>query len=131
MNDLCIRDLTDIVGGRLRLGCLPPLGGELEPLGAVVVDCERVAQGDTYWELDCESGASRADEAFARGALGVVVSGRRVEPWAGTFSLEVDDTRAALGRLTQVVRRPLTATVRWCRKKSSKQTRSACSRPGE
>lgn len=131
MNHLCIRDLTEIVGGRLRLGCLPPLGGELEPLGPVVVDCSRVKHGDTYWELAETGGPSRADEAFARGALGVVVSGRAVEPWAGKFSLEVEDARAALGLLSQTARRPLSEKVRGCLNSATKQLRRICSRPCE
>lgn len=126
MNHLCIRDLAELVGGTLRLGCLPPLGGVLEPLGPVVVDCGRVSQGDTYFELEDPSGPCRADEAFARGALGVVVSGRRIEPWAGKFTLEVEDARAALGLLTQVTRRPLGAAARWCWNSATTKARRIC-----
>ncbi|MFO0869748.1 MAG: Mur ligase family protein [Pirellulales bacterium] len=105
MPHLCIRDLVEITGGRLRLGDMPPLGGELEPLGRVVVDCGQVQPGDVFWSLEREAGREDLpEEAFARSALGVVTSGRRVEPWAGKFAIQVDDSRAALRQLVRAVR---------------------------
>lgn len=105
MSHLCIRDLVEITGGRLQLGALPPLGGELEPLGRVVVDCQQVRPGDVYWPISGEGGeTSLPEEAFARSALGVVTSGRRVEPWAGKFAIQVDDCQAALRQLVRAVR---------------------------
>jgi UDP-N-acetylmuramoyl-tripeptide--D-alanyl-D-alanine ligase len=113
MNHLCLRELAEIIGGRLRLGCMPPLGGELEPLGRIATDSERVRQGDVFWGLATseENGSWRAEEAYARGALGAVVSGRRLEPWAGKFSLEVEDARSALWRLARAMRRRFTGTL--------------------
>src|SRR6185503_18930587 len=101
MNHLCLRELAEIAGGRLRLGCLPPLGGEHEPLGRITTTSEHVQPGDVFWGLAAkqQNGSWRAEEAYARGALGAVVSGRRLEPWAGKFSLEVEDARTALWRL--------------------------------
>lgn len=105
MSHLCIRDLVEITGGRLQLGALPPLGGELEPLGRVVVDCQQVRPGDVYWPIGRDAGeTAMPEEAFARSALGVVTSGRRVEPWAGKFAIQVDDCHAALRQLVRAVR---------------------------
>ncbi|MFO0902828.1 MAG: Mur ligase family protein [Pirellulales bacterium] len=101
----CIRDLVEITGGRLKLGAMPPIGGELQPLGRVVVDCRQVRPGDVYWSLDRDNPESGLpEEAFARSALGVVTAGRRVEPWAGKFAIQVEDSRAALRQLVRVAR---------------------------
>lgn len=102
----------EITGGRLQLGAMPPLGGELEPLGRVVVDCQQVRPGDVYWSLDRGAGDDAfPEEAFARSALGVVTAGRRVEPWAGKFAIQVEDSRAALRQLVRAVRCRFTGFV--------------------
>lgn len=107
MNRLCIQDLARITGGRLRLGSLPPLGGDMEPIGRVVVDARDVLPGDVFWSLDngVHDRAGRAEEAFARGAVGIVTAGQEVEPWAGKFSILVDDARWALWQLAAWSRR--------------------------
>src|SRR5262245_34413055 len=98
MLNLCIEELHRIVGGEVRLGLMPPLAGTLEPLRRVVVDSSRARPGDVYWALvgPDYDGAQTAEEAFTRGALGVVVSSRSVEPWAGKFVLRVPDANQAL-----------------------------------
>lgn len=104
-SNFCIRDLVEITGGRLQLGAMPPLGGELQPLGRVVVDCREIRPGDVYWSLERDNlDAGLPEEAFARAALGVVTAGRRVEPWAGKFAIQVDDSQAALKQLVRAVR---------------------------
>ena len=107
INDLCIRDLAAIIGGSLQLGSMPPLGGELEPICRVVTDTRHVKPGDVFWGLAGErsDGSLMAEDAFARGALGVVVAGRHVEPWAGKFTIRVADVNKAFGRLTRWMRR--------------------------
>ena len=112
MTNLSIGELADIVGGRLRLGSMPPLGGALEPVGRLSVDSTAVRPGEVYWALptDCNE-ACAAEAALARGAAGVIVAGRRVEPWAGTFSIEVDDTKWALWQLGRAVRAKLLGQV--------------------
>ena len=45
------------------------------------------------WKDRGSTAAHFAEEAFIRGAAGVVASGRRVEPWAGRWVLEVEDSR--------------------------------------
>ncbi len=95
---LCVGDLVRITGGRLRLASLPPLAGEFEPVRRIVTEMSDVAEGDVYWARPAARGvaAECVEEAYARGALGVVVVGRRVEPWAGRFVLEVNDSEQKL-----------------------------------
>ncbi len=113
MDDFCIRRLHDTIGGRLQMGSLPPLGGDIEPLGRVVVDVGSVSDGDIFWALESSphDSAACAEEAFMRGALGAVVSGRSLEPWAGRFSIEVEDTCWALWQLASTVRRRYSGCV--------------------
>jgi hypothetical protein len=107
MMNLCIEELQRIVGGEVQLGLMPPLAGKLEPLRRVVVDSSAARPGDVYWALVGEDfdGARMAEEAFARGALGVVASSRHVEPWAGKFVLTVRDANVALHTLAEHERR--------------------------
>lgn len=110
MNTWSIRDLATACQGRLKLGAMPPVGGELEPVGRIIADLNALRSGDVYWEL---GGRQRpfAEEAFARGALGIVVSGRHVEPWAGKFAIDVDCTRQALERAAHAARRDFCGQV--------------------
>jgi UDP-N-acetylmuramoyl-tripeptide--D-alanyl-D-alanine ligase len=102
-----------MIGGRLHLGTMPPLGGELEPVGHVVTDVREVRSGDVFWAVESSptSTAARAEEAFARDAAGAVVSGRELEPWAGKFSVLVDDPQIALCQLARRVRARFTGSV--------------------
>ena len=106
MNGLTSGKLAEIVQGPLTLGTMPPLGGEWEPVRRVVFESATVDRGDVYWDLsNCTSvpGASGvAEEAFARGAVGVV-SSRYIEPWAGAFSIQIADAHHALERLAHWV----------------------------
>lgn len=110
MNSWSIRDLARACGGRLTLGAMPPVGGELEPVGRLVADLQELQPGDVYWEL---GGTRRpfAEEAFARGACGVVVSGRHVEPWAGKFTIEVSCPQEALRRTAIAARESFSGSV--------------------
>ena len=101
MNALSVKELAIIVGGRLRLGKLPPLGGEYEPISRVATNGRKIRAGEVYWGINEAGfhGADFAEMAYSRGASGVVVSGRRVEPWAGRFSIQVDDANAAIRTL--------------------------------
>jgi UDP-N-acetylmuramoyl-tripeptide--D-alanyl-D-alanine ligase len=107
MISLCIQELAEITGGRLHLGVMPPLGGGMEPIGRVVADVRDVQPGDVFWEMETaeQGAAARADDAFAQGALGAVVAGRHVEPWAGKFSVVVRDASWALWQLAAWSRR--------------------------
>jgi UDP-N-acetylmuramyl pentapeptide synthase len=106
MMQLSVGELTSVIGGKLCLGALPPLAGEYEPVRRIVVECQEVAPGDVYWGLVRRGfdGSRLADTAFMRGALGVVVGGRHVEPWAGRFSIAVPDANTALEQLARCLR---------------------------
>jgi UDP-N-acetylmuramyl pentapeptide synthase len=100
---LSLVQLHKIVGGRLRLGRMPPRDGELTAVGEIVTDSRLVNAGDVFWALKgaTHDGSHFAEDALARGASGVVTAGRWIAPWAGGWSLEVDDSNAALRRLVQ------------------------------
>jgi UDP-N-acetylmuramoyl-tripeptide--D-alanyl-D-alanine ligase len=95
------------------LASLPPLGGDLEPFGRIVTEIDNVTDGDVYWALPVSGKAARefVEGAFSRGAMGVVVGRRGVEPWAGRFVLEVDDTEKCLCDLAAWWRRRWAGTV--------------------
>ena len=120
---LCIGDLAEIIGGQLVLASLPPLAGPYEPVRRIVVESREVRAGDVYWGLTAPGydGSHLAEDALLRGAFGVVVSGRHIEPWAGRFSILVPDANQALVELAQCLprgrrpscaarERPLTST---------------------
>src|SRR4051812_12430096 len=103
---ITIGELHELLGGTLRMGEMPPCDGEATSLGRVVTDSRTVEAGDVFWGLpgSCHDGSHFAEEALIRGASGVVTSGRRVEPWAGRWSLEVADSHASLWRLAGAAR---------------------------
>ncbi len=106
MWNLCLGRLAEITDGRLSFGSLPPLAGDYEPIRRFVFESRTVQPGDVYWDIETGlDGRSRttchAEQALMRGGLGVVVVGRRVEPWAGRFVLYVDD---AINKLVRLIR---------------------------
>ncbi|MEO8495496.1 MAG: hypothetical protein ABI614_10535 [Planctomycetota bacterium] len=106
MFNLCIAELSEIIEGGVTLGAMPPLAGLFEPVGRVVIDVREIRNRDVFWTFGSQSqhACYQADEAFARGALGVVVTGRRIEPWAGKFCVNVADSVAALHRMMRCLR---------------------------
>lgn len=99
MAEISTGRLSKAIDGRLCFGSLPPLGGQFEPAGRIVVDVERVREQDIFWALPGRQ--QLAEQAFVRGASGVIVCGRHVEPWAGKYSIHVENSYAALGRLAR------------------------------
>ena len=101
MLNLSIADLHRIVGGELQLGLMPPLAGVHEPIRRVIVDSSSARPGDLFWAIATPGydGACSAEEAFTRGAIGIVSSTRKVAPWAGKFSLQVADANESLRKL--------------------------------
>lgn len=97
--NLCLIDLAKLTGGRLRLAAMPPLDGVLSRFGRIVLSPDRIAESDVFWQLTYRPGD--IESSFLRGALGVVASGRPVEPWPGRFCLHVDDPIAALRRFIE------------------------------
>ena len=104
--ELTIQTLAEIVGGRLRMAAMPPLGGWWEPIAHVVTDLREVGPGDVLIASD-DLLAQRPcwnAEAFDRGALGVIHAGPGLEPWAGRFSIQVQDTAWALWQVARTAR---------------------------
>jgi|SRR5262245_747782 len=95
--NLCLIDLAELTGGQLHLASMPPLDGVLARIGRIVLSPSSINAGDIFWQLTYQPG--NIETAFFRGALGVVSSGRRIEPWPGRFCLQVDDPIAALQHL--------------------------------
>ena len=97
MFNLCVSELAEVVHGRLQLASMPPLAGGYEPIRRIIVDSRQARPGDVYWALSGPGydGMALVDDAFARGALGAVTAGRHVEPWAGRFCIEVEQTNRA------------------------------------
>ena len=107
-----IREITEVVGGRLEFGPMPPLDGEYQPIRRIVPDCRQAHTGDVVlWcgefsrSFDLPDGGPVdsgcfLEEAFSRGALGVIAD-RRITPWPGRFCLQVDDPREALSRIAE------------------------------
>jgi UDP-N-acetylmuramoyl-tripeptide--D-alanyl-D-alanine ligase len=98
MTHLTLTALQEIVGGRLQ-----SVRDEVAPLGRVVTDSRLVEAGDVFWGLVGErfNGGRFVNEALMRGATGVVVQDCEVDPWAGRFCLQVDDSCEALWRLAR------------------------------
>lgn len=106
MRHLTVEQLHEVVGGRLRLATLPPRHEDLAQVGRIVTDSRQVAAGDVFWGLvgPNHDGAAFADEAYTRGAAGVVTN-RYIQPQPGRWSLEVADGLAALTQLAAWNRR--------------------------
>ncbi|MCE9548642.1 MAG: UDP-N-acetylmuramoyl-tripeptide--D-alanyl-D-alanine ligase [Planctomycetia bacterium] len=105
--DIALEQMQSVLCGRLRLGNPPPRDGEYATVGPIVTDSRLVQPGDVFWALSSprRNGADFAIEAMARGASGVIVADRQIEPWAGSFVLEVEDTKLALWQLADWNRR--------------------------
>ena len=103
MHDLTVKQLHEIVGGRLRLATLPPRHGELARVRGVVTDSRQVRRGNVFWGLSGTrfDGSHFADDAYARGAEGAVVGQKYVQPCPGCWSLEVADSQKALAALAR------------------------------
>ena len=113
MRDLTVKKLHEIVGGRLRLATLPPRYGEATRVQHVVTDSRQVHQGGVFWGLSGTrlDGSNFAFEAYSRGATGVVVEKKYVQPWPGGWSLEVNDSLAALEKLARWNRQRMAGRV--------------------
>ena len=101
MIELSLKQLHETVGGRLRQDAVAAPEGV--SLRRVCTDSRQICPGDVFWGLvgPHHDGADFADEALRRGAIGVIVQQRDVEPRSGRFSLSVDDTTEALWSLAR------------------------------
>lgn len=98
---LCLIDLARLVDGTIRFGPMPPVAGEWTRIDRIALDSRTLAAGDLFWRLPGLPGqtACSPQHALFRGAAGVVAAEGNVNPWPGTFCLEVAQPLAALARL--------------------------------
>lgn len=106
-----VQELQLAIDGRW-MGSAAVDDARLLEAGRVVIDSRQVGAGDVFWGLRGahHNGSDFAKEALRRGAAGAVVD-RPVEPPAGAWALEVDDTQAALWKWADQYRRRFTGTV--------------------
>ena len=85
---LTLAELRDITGGHLRLAVMPPRHGETTHVGPIVTDSRRIQSDMVFWALRGTNfdGSCFAEDALVRGASGVVVANRDIEPWPGRWS---------------------------------------------
>ena len=94
MNAPTLQELHDATGGQLKIG--RPTAQEVA-IGPIVIDSRQVTEGSVFWALrgPNHDAADFADEAFERGAAGVVAE-RSVEAPEDRWVLEVENTQRAL-----------------------------------
>lgn len=92
-----LESLRQTIGGVLRPSESLATESGARPLGPVVIDSRQVTAGDVFWGLPGRrhDGAEFAEEAFARGAAGAVVT-RSIPAPADRWVLTVDDAEEAL-----------------------------------
>jgi hypothetical protein len=105
---LSIRQLADALSGTVHLGQLPPLYGLATIAHRVVFTPHAVQTGTVFWDLPPRFSSSVycPEEAFLCGAAGVI-SPRRIEPWAGCFTIQVTDRARSLRIACQLARHQL------------------------
>lgn len=106
-----LRDLHQTIGGQL-LPKAPTADALGLPLGRIVTDSRRIERGDVFWALKGgnHDGASFVDEAFRRGADGVIAAAP-VEVPDNRWAVHVEDTCAALTQWARFKRRRFTGTL--------------------
>lgn len=98
---LSIHDLVQFTAGQLRLAAMPHVDGAWVQVPRIVLDSRLVERGDLFWRVEPQQCDTQL--AFLRGAVGIVTDGRPVEPWPGTFCLQVPDAVASLDRLIEAL----------------------------
>jgi hypothetical protein len=98
---LSIQDLVRLTHGQLKLAAMPHVDGAWVLVPRIVLDSRLVERGDLFWRVEPQ--ACDAQLAFFRGAIGLVTDGRQVEPWPGTFCLQVRDAVDSLQRLVDAL----------------------------
>jgi UDP-N-acetylmuramoyl-tripeptide--D-alanyl-D-alanine ligase len=105
MAHLTLPQLHEAIGGELLLSTTTA-GESAAPIGRVVVDSRQVQPRDIFWALPglSRDGADFLDDAFRRGAAGVVTA-RTATPSPGRWLLKVADPLLALWNLARWKRR--------------------------
>lgn len=106
-----IGQLSDVVGGRLLPEAAACESATVE-VGPIVIDSRRARPGDVFWALrgPNHDGTDFVDEAFRRGAAGVV-AGRAVHVPEGCWAVQVEDSQRALHQWARWRRRQFTGTT--------------------
>ena len=109
---LSIRQLAAALRGTVHLGQPPPLYGLATVTHRIVFIPQAIQCGTVFWDLSplCCASMCFPEEAFSRGAVGVI-SGRRMEPWAGQFAIQVTDHARSLQIARQLARHQLCHSV--------------------
>ncbi|MHB1035835.1 MAG: UDP-N-acetylmuramoyl-tripeptide--D-alanyl-D-alanine ligase [Pirellulales bacterium] len=113
MRPFTLGELHEAVGGQLVLSTTPLAEGIASPIARIVTDSRQVQPGDVFFALSGSrlDGADFAEEAYLRGAAGVVSAKKPRLPWAGRWGVCVEDAQAALWRLAAWKRRRFRGTV--------------------
>ena len=113
MLPLTLQELATVTDGKLYLADLPPLDGVQQPVHGIHFDIDPLAPGGLYWDLSTsrESSFGKPELAFAKGAAGVVTCHEPSSPWAGRYSLIVDNCQLALRQLAHYLRQIMAQRV--------------------
>ena len=98
---LSIQDLVQLTHGQLRLAAMPHVDGAWVQVPRIVLDSRLIERGDLFWRVEPQECDTQL--AFFRGAIGLVTDGRPVEPWPGTFCLQVRDAVDSLQRFVDAL----------------------------
>ena len=92
------QQLADVVNGTLAFETLPPLDGKFSVVGRVCLDIRVLEEGDVFWSIEGfeNSGRAHIEEAFLKGAAGVVADNYHGTPWPGRWVVHVKDSGYAL-----------------------------------
>lgn len=114
MNWLTLEKLITASNGRLRCGsgCSGTFAAESQSL-RVVTHTQDVQPGDIFWALSGQNhnGADFANQAYQRGAVGVVAAAGQVDPPEGCWVLDVEDSLTALQQLATYRRQHFSGQV--------------------
>ena len=108
-----LHQLHTTLGGFLRRANDQETPAQQQPLGRVVTDSREVQPGDVFWALPGtqHNGAEFAEDAFARGASGVVTQQSVSAPPWGCWTLQVDNSLTALWQWAAWVRQQFRGTL--------------------
>lgn len=106
MLELSLQELATVTDGKLCLADLPPLDGVQQPIRSIAFEIDQLSPGSLYWDLSTslETSFGKPELAFAKGAAGVVTSHAYNAPWAGRYSLIVDNCQLALRQVAHYLR---------------------------
>ncbi len=104
---LSLHELERLTGGRRLDAASLPRQSAGAALGRVRIDSREIEPGDVFWALPGRNaaGSDFANDAYQRGAIGVVSQSAAVSPPAGRWALAVEDAQRALWQVAAEQRR--------------------------